>query len=161
MATTLSSPFKWKSNNKRYLRLHGGEIRNQDGILEFTREDSSLIFTKEISQNYSECVNQIEWFHKHSEANCYLKVEQKEEGWLIVATAHTPNDDKDDENCTLFTPEKPDIVKPNTFRIRHAQNNLYLRPQKLEQYGLDAALCAVSSKPDDTGEVDVFTITGS
>ncbi|KAB2609942.1 hypothetical protein D8674_041489 [Pyrus ussuriensis x Pyrus communis] len=116
MATTPSSPFK-------------------RDILEFTRENSSLIFTKEVSQNYFECVN-----IKHSEANCYLKVGQKEDGWLIVATAHTPNEDKDDENCTLFTPEKPDI---------------------LEQYGLDAALCAVSSKPDETGEVDVFTVNGS
>ncbi|KAB2634211.1 hypothetical protein D8674_041550 [Pyrus ussuriensis x Pyrus communis] len=158
MATTLPDPFKWESNNNhRYLRLHDGNIENNGGILEFTGEDPNIIFSPVFSSDNSRYVN-----IKHSRTNLYLTRASYTTGtpFLVVATAETPNEDTNDENCTLFELLKvgPTNDTPGVFRVRHVKSNLYLRPHKA--FGLHAALCAVSTNPDK-GKVDVFTITGS
>ncbi|KAB2632135.1 hypothetical protein D8674_028382 [Pyrus ussuriensis x Pyrus communis] len=127
--------FAWKSNNNnQYVLLQDENIKNQEGILEFTGEVSGLNFTLE------------------NKDSGYVNI--KEGVWWIVATAHTPKENLNDENCTLFKPEK---VGQNTFRISHAYTQRSLRP--CDVAGLEAVLCAINSRANPL--VDLFTIIGS
>ncbi|KAB2596049.1 hypothetical protein D8674_031499 [Pyrus ussuriensis x Pyrus communis] len=122
--------------------------KSKRGFSNSPREVSGLIFTSENKD--SGYVN-----IKLSETNLYLTGALKEGvWWSIVATAHTPNENMNDEYCTLFKPEK---VGQGTFRISHAYTQSYLRP--CDVAGLEAVLCAINSRANPL--VDLFTITRS
>ncbi|TQD71698.1 hypothetical protein C1H46_042768 [Malus baccata] len=169
MAGTLQSGFKWQSNyNRQYLRLDDGKDKTPDGILEFSGKDSSRIFKTKASSKGPDYVNIM-----HSNTKLYLAKLPGKTGTplLIGATAENPNENLIDENCTLFELFKAEEDGPTNathgdFRIRHAQSNLYLTPQKVyfntdtctAAVTSEAVLCAVSSN-QNRGDVDLFTLT--
>ncbi|XP_009342749.1 uncharacterized protein LOC103934726 [Pyrus x bretschneideri] len=140
MVAILPNPFALKSNsNHRYL-CYGAA-----GILQFTGQDQTPLFTTENAQTPG-------YVHiKHNATGKYLVRAPDQSG---------PNENTTDENCTLFESENigPNAPTQVVFRFRHVQSKLYIRPTYVQ--GLDGVLCALNANTDGNGVEDLLTAVG-
>lgn len=95
------------------------------------------------------------YVHEMGKQECnYNSIQSTSRGGLCT------QNETDDEDSTLFELNISESTNDTQviFRVRHVNNNLYLRPDN-DIDGSDAVLCAVKSDPDPY-IMDLFTVIG-